>query len=37
VDGAHKGEFVMRDLTGSVDGSRVSLRSYVGEEHGGFS
>jgi L-seryl-tRNA(Ser) seleniumtransferase len=34
VDGAHKGEFVMRDLTGSVDGSRVSLRSYVGEEHG---
>ena len=34
VDGAHKGEFVTRDLTGSVDGSRVSLRSYVGEENG---
>jgi L-seryl-tRNA(Ser) seleniumtransferase len=34
VEGAHTGEFVTRDLAGSVDGPTVRLRSAVGEEHG---
>ncbi len=34
VDGTHEGDFVSRDLTGSIEGDRVTLRSHYGEEHG---
>jgi L-seryl-tRNA(Ser) seleniumtransferase len=34
IDGAHKGDFVMRDLSGSIDGDTVRLRSTLGEESG---
>lgn len=34
VEGSHQGEFVSRDLGGTVDGSKVRLRSTYGEEHG---
>jgi L-seryl-tRNA(Ser) seleniumtransferase len=34
VDGSHKGDFVTRDLAGSIDGSTVRLRSAIGEEGG---
>ncbi len=34
IDGAHRGDFVSRDLTGSIDGSNVRLRSGFGEERG---
>jgi L-seryl-tRNA(Ser) seleniumtransferase len=34
IDGSHQGEFVTRDLTGTIDGDTVRLRSAFGEEHG---
>jgi L-seryl-tRNA(Ser) seleniumtransferase len=34
IEGAHKGDFVTRDLTGSIDGDAVRLRSFIGEESG---
>jgi uncharacterized pyridoxal phosphate-dependent enzyme len=34
LDGAHRGDFVSRDITGSVDGDAVRIRSAFGEEHG---
>lgn len=34
IDGTHEGEFVSRGLTGEIDGSSVTLRSFHGEEHG---
>jgi L-seryl-tRNA(Ser) seleniumtransferase len=34
LDGAHRGDFVTRDLTGSIDGNAVRIRSAFGEEHG---
>jgi seryl-tRNA(Sec) selenium transferase len=34
IDGTHQGDFVVRDLTGSIDGDVVRLRSAYGEEHG---
>jgi L-seryl-tRNA(Ser) seleniumtransferase len=34
VEGAHRGDFMTRDLTGMVDGSTVRLRSAVGEQTG---
>ena len=34
IDGAHKGDFLTRDLTGSIDGDAVRLRSFIGEESG---
>jgi L-seryl-tRNA(Ser) seleniumtransferase len=34
IDGAHRGDFVSRDLTGSIDGNTVRLRSAFGEERG---
>jgi uncharacterized pyridoxal phosphate-dependent enzyme len=34
IDGAHKGDFLTRDLTGSIDGDAVLLRSFMGEESG---
>jgi hypothetical protein len=34
VDGAHQGEFVTRDLHGSLDGEAVRLRSELTEDSG---
>lgn len=34
VDGAHQGDFITRDLSGTIDGDSVRLRSGFGEEHG---
>jgi hypothetical protein len=34
IDGAHAGDFVSRDLSGTMDGDTVRLRSIYGEEHG---
>jgi hypothetical protein len=34
IDGAHHGEFVTRDVSGTIDGNAVRLRSAFGEEHG---
>ena len=34
IEGAHQGDFVTRDLTGSIDGDGVRLRSNVGEQAG---
>jgi seryl-tRNA(Sec) selenium transferase len=34
IEGAHKGDFLTRDLTGSIDGSTVRLRSAISEEGG---
>jgi seryl-tRNA(Sec) selenium transferase len=34
LDGAHRGDFVTRDLTGTIDGHAVRIRSAFGEEHG---
>jgi seryl-tRNA(Sec) selenium transferase len=34
IDGTHQGDFVSRDLSGSIDGNTVKLRSAYGEEHG---
>jgi len=34
IDGEHRGDFVARDLTGTIDGDTVRLRSFYGESHG---
>jgi len=34
IEGAHKGDFVTRDLVGAIDGDAVRLRSVIGEESG---
>jgi uncharacterized pyridoxal phosphate-dependent enzyme len=34
LDGSHRGDFVSRDIMGSVDGDAVRIRSAFGEEHG---
>jgi uncharacterized pyridoxal phosphate-dependent enzyme len=34
IDGTHQGDFVSRDLTGTIDGDRVQMRSTYAEEHG---
>lgn len=34
IDGTHQGDFVSRDLTGTIDGDRVQVRSTYAEEHG---
>jgi L-seryl-tRNA(Ser) seleniumtransferase len=34
VDGMHTGDFVSRDLSGTIDGDKVRLRSAFGEETG---
>jgi len=34
IDGAHTGDFVSRDLSGTIDGDKVRLRSAFGEERG---
>ena len=34
IEGAHRGDFVTRDLDGTIDGDTVRIRSAYGEEHG---
>jgi len=34
IDGAHQGDFVSRDLAGTIDGDAVRLRSNYTEKHG---
>ena len=34
VEGTHQGDFVARDLTGTIDGNRVQLSSSYTERHG---
>ena len=34
ITGTHRGDFITRDLVGTIDGSTVKLRSAYGEEHG---
>jgi seryl-tRNA(Sec) selenium transferase len=34
LDGAHGGDFVSRDLTGTIDGDAVQVRSHLGESSG---
>jgi L-seryl-tRNA(Ser) seleniumtransferase len=34
LDGLHQGNFVTRDISGSVNGDQVSLASTVTERHG---
>lgn len=34
LDGSHQGEFVSRDLAGTIDGDAVRIRSSYGEQHG---
>jgi uncharacterized pyridoxal phosphate-dependent enzyme len=34
IEGAHQGDFVTRDMSGTIDGDEVRLRSNVGEQAG---
>jgi L-seryl-tRNA(Ser) seleniumtransferase len=34
LEGWHRGDFIPRDVTGSIDGSAVRIRSAFGEETG---
>jgi L-seryl-tRNA(Ser) seleniumtransferase len=34
IDGSHQGEFITRDVAGTIDGDSVQLRSAFGEAHG---
>jgi L-seryl-tRNA(Ser) seleniumtransferase len=34
VEGTHQGDFVSRDLSGTIDGDRVQLSSSYTERHG---
>jgi uncharacterized pyridoxal phosphate-dependent enzyme len=34
IDGAHRGDFVSRDVTGTIDGEHVMIRSVYGEQNG---
>jgi hypothetical protein len=34
IDGAHRGDFVTRDLVGTIEGDAVNLRSNYAESHG---
>jgi L-seryl-tRNA(Ser) seleniumtransferase len=34
LDGVHQGEFVSRDLAGTLDGDQIRIRSSYGEQHG---
>lgn len=34
IDGAHRGDFVSRDLTGTIDGDNVRIRSTASEQNG---
>ena len=34
IDGSHQGDFVSRDLSGTIDGDAVRMRSNYSEDHG---
>lgn len=34
IDGTHQGDFVSRDLAGTIDGDRVKVRGTCAEDHG---
>jgi L-seryl-tRNA(Ser) seleniumtransferase len=34
LSGLHQGEFMTREITGSIDGDAVRIRSAYGEQHG---
>jgi uncharacterized pyridoxal phosphate-dependent enzyme len=34
IEGSHQGDFVTRDVTGTIEGDAVRIRSAFGEEHG---
>lgn len=34
IEGSHQGDFMTRDLSGTIDGETVRMRSAYGEEHG---
>ncbi|MCM3881596.1 MAG: aminotransferase class V-fold PLP-dependent enzyme [Vicinamibacterales bacterium] len=34
IDGSHQGEFITRDVSGTIDGDAIRLRSAFSEEHG---
>jgi L-seryl-tRNA(Ser) seleniumtransferase len=34
IEGAHQGDFITRDMSGTIDGDEVRLRSNVGESGG---
>jgi hypothetical protein len=34
IDGAHQGDFVTRNLSGTIQGDAVRIRSVYGEQHG---
>jgi L-seryl-tRNA(Ser) seleniumtransferase len=34
IDGSHQGDFISRELTGTIDGRHVAVQSLYGEEHG---
>ena len=34
IDGSHQGEFITRDVSGTIDGATVQIRSAFGEQHG---
>jgi len=34
IEGAHQGDFLTRDLTGTIDGDEIRLRSFIGESSG---
>ena len=34
IEGTHQGDFVSRDLSGTIDGNRVQLASSYTERHG---
>jgi len=34
IDGSHRGDFLSRDLTGTIDGDSVRIRSFLGEQSG---
>src|SRR5678815_4944819 len=34
LDGSHRGDFLSRDLTGTIDGDSVRIRSFLGEQSG---
>ena len=34
LDGSHRGDFVTRDVSGTIEGDTLRIRSAYGEEHG---
>jgi uncharacterized pyridoxal phosphate-dependent enzyme len=34
IDGSHQGDFISRELTGTIDAREVNVQSFYGEEHG---